>query len=612
MTLPKPKMEARSVRLFLVVFFATLAFAKNASATIRYTVSLAQPEQHIFHVTMEVPNAGRDLIVAMPAWNATYDIRDFAFRVTEVRAFGSACTFNIHCAGPIWSLHIEKLDKQTWRITNPSGGNKNLGNVTITYQDYWNDPGPFNSQLNSHHAFLNLAEVLFYIPTRRNEQSEVSYTNRPPNWRVAEELPAGNSANTFSASSYDTLVDAPAEIGAFQEFRFSAGNATYRVVVDGKNWDESELRSTLEKIVAYETGMMRDVPYKEYTFFFHFGPFSEAGGGGMEHSNCTAIAVPSGDVAPSVAAHEFFHLWNVKRIRPQTLQPVDYTKEMWTRALWFAEGVTSTYASFTMVRTGLWSREQFYGDLARQFTTLEARPAHLLQSAEESSLDTWLDKYDYYDEPQVSISYYNKGQILGVMLDLAIRDATGNRKSLDDVMRSMDRDFAERGRFYDDSKGVEQEVEKVSGRSFKEFFSDYVAGTKEIPYDKFLNAAGLQTQAQPRQIAAFGFEVSRGIGQPPQISSVEPGSGAEKAGVKPGDVILQFEGQPFGRSAMRFLFEHSPGETVTLRVQRNGAEKEFSFPLAQQTVQTYSISEIPNASARQKRIREGLLRGTTN
>jgi len=600
----EPRSFLRCAAAF-VFFVAVLPCAPNAGAAIRYAISLAQPDQHIFHITMHVSDVGRSLIVAMPAWNATYDIRDFAFRVTEVQAFAG------EEPGKGAALHIEKLDKQTWKISSPLAGKK-LGNVTITYDDFWNSPGPFSSQLNSQHAFLNLAEVLFYIPARRGEQSEVSYTNLPLNWRVAQELPGDGGGNSFVASGYDSLVDAPAEIGVFKEFQFREGPANYRVVVDGMNWDESDLRSTLQKIVAYETGLMRNVPYKQYTFFFHFGPYSEVGGGGMEHSYCTAIALPSAAMVGDVAAHEFFHLWNVKRIRPQTLQPVDYAKEMWTRALWFAEGVTSTYAAFTMVRTGLWSHRQFYDDLARQFTALEARPAHLWQSAEESSLDTWLDKYSYYDEPQVSISYYNKGQILGVLLDLAIRDATDNRKSLDSVMRAMDRDYAMRGRFYDDSKGVEQEVEKVSGRSFKNFFADYVAGTKEIPYDKFLNVAGLQTQAQPRQIAALGFEISRGIGQPPQISSVEPGSGAAQAGVKSGDVPLELDGRPFGRGVMRFLYQAPPGTTVTLRVQRNGAEKEFSFPLASQTVRTYSISEIPNPTARQLRIREGMLRGANN
>lgn len=590
----------------LLIAAAILACGFNANARIRYTISLAHPEQHIFHVTMQVPNAGRELIVAIPAWNATYQIRDFAYRVTDVKASDSSTS------GPNSALRVEKLDKQTWRISAAhSGAPQNLGTVAITYQDYWDDPGPFASQLNSHHAFLNLAEVLFYIPTRRSESSEVSYTDLPANWRVAEELPSADAADSFVAASYDGLVDAPAEIGEYKEFGFDEGKAHYRVVVDGDDWNENSLHDALQKIVTYETGMMRDVPFRHYTFFFHFG-FGAASGGGMEHANCTAIGVPSGDSAPGVAAHEFFHLWNVKRIRPQTLQPVDYTKEMWTRALWFAEGVTSTYGAYTLERSGLWSRDQFYDDLARQFTELEGRPAHLTQSAEESSLDTWLDKYNYYDEPQVSISYYNKGQILGVMLDLAIRDATDNHKSLDDVMRAMNRDYAQRGRSYDDSKGVEQEAEAVAGRSFKEFFSDYVAGTKEIPYNDFLRAAGLQADVRQQSVADWGFQIERGANGAATIESVAAGSGAEKAGVQSGDVILQIEGQPFGRSAIRFLYQHRPGDMVNMRIERNGSPMDISFPLAERVVQTYSISEIPNASDRQRRIREGLLHGTTD
>ncbi|MGB6877531.1 MAG: PDZ domain-containing protein [Candidatus Acidiferrales bacterium] len=595
----------RGIFPFLVAV-AMLAPIKSASATIRYSVSLAHPEQHMFHVTMQVPNAGHDLIVAMPAWNATYDIRDFAYRVTQVQATAAGGkTQN--------PLRIVNLDKQTWRISVENADSRsNLGMVTIQYDDYWDDVGPFSSQLDTHHAYLNLAEVLFYVPTRRSEESEVIYEDLPANWHIAEELPAGKEQASFLASSYDTLVDAPAEIGTFQEFHLDAGKAHLRVVVDGTDWNQTQLSDALQKIVGYETGMMRDVPFSEYMFIFHFGPFGEVGGGGMEHSNCTAVTVSSGDAAASVAAHEFFHLWNVKRIRPQTLQPVDFTKEMWTRALWFAEGVTSTYASFTMVRTGLWTHEQFYGDLGQQFTALEARPAHLWQSAEESSLDTWLDKYDYYDAPQASISYYNKGQILGVMLDLAIRDATNNRKSLDDVLRVMNEDYARRGKFYDDSAGVEQEVEKIAGRSFKEFFAKYVSGTDEIPYNDFLRVAGLQTQTQQREAADLGFTTSRTSDGSVTISSVTSGSGAEQAGLQAGDVLVQLNGRPLGRSTMGFLFVHSPGDTVKVRIQRNGSEREISFALGKRGVQAYSVSEITGASDRQKRILDGILHGTTN
>lgn len=595
----------RQVSYLFLLSLSFLFAPQIANATIQYTISLAHAEQHCFHVTMVVPNVGRRLDVAIPAWNATYDIRDFAFRVTEVRAELTATNVNS-------PLRVVRLDKQTWRISAPNGNSQaHLGSVTIQYDDYWNEPGPFSSQLDTQHAFLNLAEVLFYIPARRAEESEVAYTDLSANWRAAEELPAGQWPASFVAANYDALVDAPAEIGTLHEFQLDAGNAHLRVVVDGKDWNQEKLSGDLRKIVSYETGMMRDVPFREYMFIFHFGPYAEMGGG-MEHANCTAIAVPSGDIVANVAAHEFFHLWNVKRIRPQTLQPVDFTKEMWTRALWFAEGVTSTYASYTMVRTGLWSHEQFYNDLAQQFTTLDARPAHRWQSAEGSSLDTWLDKYDYYDRPEVSISYYNKGQILGVMLDLAIRNATDNHKSLDDVMRGMDDDYAHRGRFYDDSAGVEQEAEKVAGRSFKYFFQKYVSGTDDIPYGDFLRFAGLDVKVQQRAIPDFGFEVSRGRNGPIQIGAVAAGSSAAQAGLQSGDVLLQLDGQPFPRFAQRWLLHHSPGDKVELRIGRGVSERAVSLTLSKEMVRAHSISEIASASAKQRRIRGGILTGATN
>src|SRR5262249_13177615 len=148
---------------------------------------------------------------------------------------------------------------------------------------------------------------------------------------------------------------------------------------------------------------------------------------------------------PNVTAHEFFHLWNVKRIRPQSLEPLDRTREMWTPSLWFAEGVTSTYASYTLVRAGLWTKARFLQDLSTQITELQSRPARRWQSVEESSLITWFDKYELYNGPEMSISYYNKGQLLGFSLDIVIRDRTDNRAGLDDVMRAMNEQYAHRG-----------------------------------------------------------------------------------------------------------------------------------------------------------------------
>ncbi len=223
---------------------------------------------------------------------------------------------------------------------------------------------------------------------------------------------------------------------------------------------------------------MDGAPYDKYTFIFHVGKAAAGGGGGMEHANSTAIFVPSDAFLPNISAHEFFHLWNVKRIRPSTLEPLDYTHEMYTRALWFAEGVTNTYASYALVRTGIWDKQMFYQDLGSQISELEVRPAEQWQSAEESSLDAWLEKYALYEQPQRSVSYYTKGQVLGVLFDILIRDRTDAQKSLDDVLRAMNIDFAKQGKYYRDSLDIRLTAEKVTGSSFEDFFSKYVSWSR--------------------------------------------------------------------------------------------------------------------------------------
>ncbi len=470
-----------------------LAYASSASATIRYEVSFSQPETHIFHIRMEIPGVSPDETIAMPAWNTLYQIRDFAYRVRDVevaRVSGDGAVPHFTVA--------RKLDKQDWSLDVSTDGRRIAGSGTdyvVTYSILWDEPGPFDSQLDEHHAFINLAEILMYVPDRRSENAEVDFEDVPSGWQVIAELPRGSRENSFTATSYDALVDAPVEAGNWDEFEFDNDGAHFRVVVDSHDWQKGLLRDALQRITGYELHLMGGPPFQEYTFVFHIGPYSDVGGG-MEHMNSTAIAAATTSGAAAIAAHEFFHAWNVKRIRPQSLQPVDYSKEQYTRALWFAEGVTSAYAAYTLERTGLWSKKQFYADLASQIADLESRPARKWQSAEESSLDAWFEKYDDYNLSDRSISYYEKGQILGEMLDLAIRNATDNRQSLDDVMRRMNDEYAKKGRYYNDSAGVLRAVNEISGKDFSDFFRRYVSGTEEIPYDRLLGIAGLELKLE--------------------------------------------------------------------------------------------------------------------
>jgi predicted metalloprotease with PDZ domain len=498
----------RALALAFVAVCASLITARPVSATIQYRVSLAQPDRHLFGVSMAIPVEGREVTVAMPAWNALYQIGNFAYRVRDVTAICRSAD-----AVP---ANVEKIDKQTWRISLASRCQPGDHNTfEIHYSIEWDDPGPFNSQLDERHAFMNLAEILMYVPDRRAEDVSVAFDNVPAGWRTATELTAAApDANAYTAASYDKLVDAPVEASKFDEFTFNSDDAHFRVVVDPESegaWNRVQLEDGLRRITKYELQLMGGAPFdpprREYTFILHIGPDDEIQGGGMEHANSTAIFMSSVDSAIPIAAHEFFHAWNVKRIRPQSLEPVDYTKEQYTRSLWFAEGVTSAYASFALVRTRLWTKYQFYGDLASQVGELEARPARAWQSAEESSFDAWFEKYEGYNEPDRSISYYNKGQILGVMLDLAIRDATDNHKSLDDVFRLMNAKYAQQGKFYNDDEGIRAAVEEVAGKSFQDFFGRYVAGTDEIPYDHFFGIAGLEVKRAALNQESLGAQL---------------------------------------------------------------------------------------------------------
>jgi predicted metalloprotease with PDZ domain len=356
---------------------------------------------------------------------------------------------------------------------------------------------------------------------------------------------------------------------------------------------------------------MGGAPFEHYTFIFHIGKAAAGAGGGMEHANSTAISVPSDEYLPEVAAHEFFHLWNVKRIRPASLEPVDYAKEQYTRALWFAEGVTSTIGSYALVRCGIWSRRRFYDDLSAGITELEARPANRWQSAEQSSLDAWLEKYPLYNQPENSVSYYTKGQILGVLLDLLIRDRTNDEKSLDDVLRSLDSDFAKEGKYYRDSLDIRLTAEKIAGASFEEFFRQYVSGTDPVPYEQVLALAGLQLDKSLRKRAALGFAAVRDTSVGLVVRTIDAGGTAERAALRVGDQIVKWNSKEPPRRPERWVREQNAGAVLRLVVRREEREYTLQFHLGEMTEIYYQVEENSKANEKARRIRDGLLRGET-
>src|ERR1700722_18768443 len=575
----------------------------QTSAPVAYNISLSSPEQHLIEVQIILSAGAAQRELQLPVWNALYQVRDFAQYVNWVRAKDRS-------GNP---LVVRELNKSRWQIEGAEGG------AIVEYQIYADSPGPFNAQLNAHHAFFNLAEILMYPVDARSVPLSVRFSHVPEGWRIATPLSlSSSSGDEFTAANYDRLVDSPVEIGNFQEADFDELGGHFRVIVDADSadYDMERIVAALHKIVAAAISWMNDRPFETYTFIYHFprGP----GGGGMEHAFSTAIDVSAGAMKPSpsldaltsVTAHEFFHLWNVKRIRPQTLEPVDYTKENYTRALWFSEGVTSTAEGTIRLRAGLLDEKQYLYRLGEQITELERRPAHLTQSAEESSLDAWLEGNGYYHRPDRSVSYYNKGELLGGMLDLAGRDASHGQASLREVLQWMNANYAKKGRFFNDSEGVREAAEAVSHGDLASFFAKYVAGTEEIPWDDFLRTVGLRVEAVPNTVTDAGFTGSRNFDGPMSVGAVTPGSEAEHAGLRVGDTIVELQGRPAGGESREELAKLNPGDTLTVRVRaRRGDERELRWKVGSRQEISYEVKNLDQVTDQQRARRAAWLKG---
>jgi predicted metalloprotease with PDZ domain len=563
---------------------------------IRYIVSLANRSEHLVRVKILLAPGASEHDLQLPVWNALYQIRDFSDYVNWVTAKAASGQ----------PLSVRKVDKATWHVSGMGQG------AEVEYEILADQSGPFGAQLNTQHAFFDLAEILMYPVDGRSSPTEISFSDMPVGWHIATALTV--SGGGFTAENYDRLVDSPVEIGAFQESDFDEAGGRYRVVVDAdpSDYDMHKIVAMLRRLVSSATIWMEDRPFQTYVFFYHFP--RGAPGNGMEHANGTAIDLSAQtlatnpDALANLTGHEFFHLWNVKRIRPQSLEPVDYTRENYTRALWFSEGTTTTAANIILLRAGLLDENRYLKSIAVEIGELERRPAHRTQSVEESSLDAWLEKYGYYRLPTRSISYYNKGNLLGVLLDLQVREASHGTASLRDILLWMNEHYARKGEFFPDTDGVRQAAEAVSHSDLGWFFQKYVAGTDEIPWDDFFKTVGLRLEKRPSLIADLGFVAARNFDAALVVSSVTPGGAADLAGLAVGDSILEINGQS-ANGVPRHSAEVRPGETIRLRVRNSGGERELHWKLAGRQELDFELTNLDKITPEQHTRRAAWLKG---
>ncbi|HEV2834110.1 MAG TPA: PDZ domain-containing protein, partial [Pyrinomonadaceae bacterium] len=521
-----------------------------------------------------------------------------------------------------------KTNKNTWRVSTNGAREWHA-----TYRVYANELSVRTSELNSDHAFWNNANLLMYLDGFLKSPSTVRVV-APDVWKVATGLPGvPGQRNTFRAENFDVLYDSPFEASNFKSLLFNVKGVPHRIVIDGEgNYDPERMRRDVQKIVETQVQLMGgDVPYRDYTFILHL---RSNAGGGLEHLNSTALGYPrfgfkmvQGDRATSSApntttqperdyrgflslvSHEFFHLWNVKRIRPDALGPFDYTQENYTKLLWVAEGLTDYYADVVLRRAGLITEREFLSATARAIQNLQDTPGRKVQSVEESSFDSWI-KYYRQDENSINsqVSYYDKGAILGLLLDLEIRNRSNGGKSLDDVMRYLYTEFYKKDRNYTPAD-FQRTTEMMAGSSLEEFFAKYVRGTEELDYNAALAAAGLRLETgitaaadKPLEKALLGADVEE-QGDRLLVRRVYAGSPAYDQGLNTGDQIVALDNMRVTKDFFTArLAEKKPGDLINLTIFRFDNLSTLLIKLGERKEGTYRITTLPNQTVTQKQI----------
>ncbi|RZK49718.1 MAG: M61 family peptidase [Pedobacter sp.] len=592
------------------VFLITMAMSLKAQVKVGFEISFIEPQAHYAEIEMNISGvAAKNYVdVKMPVWTpGSYLVREFS---KSVEGFGAEVSGK--------EVKSEKVSKNTWRVYN----NK-ANSVKVKYRVYAFEISVRTAFIDASHAFLSSASIFMYPAGHLNAPSTLKI-NLWGNWnKISTGLePVAGQANTFYAKDFDILFDSPIEVGTQDVFEFTASGVRHEVaMVGGGNYDKEKLKVDMAKIVEEGTKIFGVNPNKYYVFIVHN---YNTGSGGLEHLNSTVLgASRNGYTNPArykgfldLVAHEYFHLWNVKRMRPVALGPFDYENENYTTNLWVSEGFTSYYENKLMLRAGHTKIEDFVNSLTGAIGTVMNTPGAKANSAAASSFDAWINGAYRPNENSRNtfVSYYAKGEVVGMLMDIEIAHATKGAKSLDDVMKAMYEKNMKEGKGYTDAE-FKAMVEKIAGISFTDFWAKYVTGTHPIEFEKYFAMAGIKSvnNKAGQSIPTFGATVGRGVSGPASmagaarviVGGVTRGSGAWNGGVNVNDEIISIDGvaPEANIDRMSVISSKKVGDVVKVIVQRDGLRHELEVKLtANENVELRS-SIMEDASELQKAVR---------
>ncbi|TDG34873.1 M61 family peptidase [Pedobacter changchengzhani] len=592
-----------------IILMLISSMAVSAQVKIDFEVSFTEPQAHYAEVQMNIAGIVNNYVdVKMPVWTpGSYLVREFEKSVEE---------FSASAGGQ--NLKFEKVSKNTWRIFSSKADK-----IKIKYRVYAFEISVRTAFIDESHAFLSPTGIFMHPDGMINVPSTVKIIPYKTWAKVSTGLtPVEGKKFTYHAPNFDWLYDSPIEVGNQDTFEFMASGVRHEVAMyGGGNYDKEKLKIDMAKVVEQATAVYGENPNKYYLFIVHN---FKRGGGGLEHLNSTTLGASRDAYADengykgflSLVAHEYSHLWNVKRLRPIALGPFDYDNENYTTNLWIAEGFTSYYENKFLYRAGIYDLNEYLSEITSSLGTVVNSIGAKYQSAASSSFDAWIIGYRPNENSKNnSISYYSKGNVIGILMDLEIANATKGTKSLDDVMRAMYLQCKTLKRGYTDAE-FKAMVEKISGKDFTKFWAKYVTGVDELEYAKYLGYAGINMSAENSTPNKPVTGATLQIGNRLVVTGTDRNSAAWIGGLNVNDEILALDGvtinialatmklksSSFSLDAIPLVAEKNIGDELKVKIDRDGIEKDLILLLKANPNVRLKSAVNENATSAQKAV----------